>query len=220
MKLYGVVGSPNTRKVCAVINHLGLSVDVNWVDFLAGDLKKRSFAALNPNEMVPVLEDGDFVLWESNAINTYLCEKAGDTKLYPTALRERALVNQWLSWEVAHYNNHLGVAAFEAAAKPRLNLGETDRHLVEVSLRKLARFAQVLETHLQGREFMVGNDWTLADYAVGHVEMFMEAVPFDWSAYPNIVSFYKRFRANSNWEKTAPASLEGLGRAPETATAS
>ena len=68
MKLYYLVGSPNCRRVHAVMNHLGIKVDIEYLDFFTGELKKPDYLGLNPNGMVPTLRDGDFVLWESNAI--------------------------------------------------------------------------------------------------------------------------------------------------------
>ena len=79
------------------------------------------------------------------------------------------------------------------------------------------RFAAVLERHLEGRRFLVGDDWTLADYAVGHVEVFIDRVPIDLSRYPNISAFYQRLRDNPHWAATAPARPEETGRVPAAA---
>jgi glutathione S-transferase len=76
MKLHYVVGSPNCRKVHAVINALGLQVEFAYLDFFRGDLRGADYLAMNPNAMVPVLVDGDFVLTESNAIMNYLADAA------------------------------------------------------------------------------------------------------------------------------------------------
>lgn len=65
MTYYGVIGSPNSRNVEAVINHTGLPVERKYLGFFDGDLKTPEYLALNPNGKVPSLTDGDFVLWES-----------------------------------------------------------------------------------------------------------------------------------------------------------
>src|SRR5688572_23984154 len=87
MKLYTVVGSPNCRKVEAVINHLSLTLEREYLDFFTGDLRQPAYLALNPNGMVPTLIDGDMKLSESTAIMQYLADKAtaagGSDALFP-----------------------------------------------------------------------------------------------------------------------------------------
>jgi glutathione S-transferase len=103
MKLHYVVGSPNCRKVHAVLNHLGLSLELEYHDFFSGELQSPEYLALNPNGMVPVLQDGDFTLTESNTIMQYLAEGAGDTPLYARDRRLRADVQRWQCWELARF---------------------------------------------------------------------------------------------------------------------
>ena len=79
MELHLINGSPNGRKVLSVVNHLGLNPTLVWLDIFAGDTQHPDFLAHNPNGLSPVLIDGDFTLWESNAINTYLCSKNSPT---------------------------------------------------------------------------------------------------------------------------------------------
>lgn len=217
MKVYFVNGSPNSRKVWAVSRHLGIELDIQWLDFTKGETRDPAFLRLNPNGMVPVLVDGEFVLWESNAINTYLaCSVDGQT-LFPDDPQTRADITRWLCWELAHYNKALGITAFQSVAKPAFGLGDPDRHLIDTFVEQFHRFAAVLERHLDGRHFLVGDDWTLADYAVGHVEVFIERVPIDLDAYPNISAFYQRLRDNPHWAATAPARPEETGRIPAAA---
>jgi glutathione S-transferase len=87
MKLYILPASPNSRKVLAVVHHLGLQPENACLDLAGGDMAKPEFLALNPNGMVPVLVDGTFRLCESNAINQYLVEKAGGSSLFRATRR-------------------------------------------------------------------------------------------------------------------------------------
>ncbi|WDE01136.1 glutathione S-transferase family protein [Thalassomonas actiniarum] len=214
MKLYAIVGSPNSRKVQAVINHLGIDVDIEYLDFFAGDNQQADYIALNPNAMVPTLVDGDLNLWESNAINQYLADKAGDESLYPKNPALRADINRWQAWELAHFNQAFGTLAFESIAKPNFMDMQGNAALIEWSQDKLARFALVLNAHLKEKTYMVGDRVTLADYSIIHVEFFKEMIPFDWAPYAYVNEYFDRLCQDPHWASTAPASPELLGRKP------
>jgi glutathione S-transferase len=214
MKLHYVVGSPNCRKVHAVLSHLGLSLELEYHDFFSGELQAPAFLALNPNGMVPVLQDGEFTLTESNTIMQYLAEGAGDTPLYPRERRLRADVQRWQCWELAHFNKALGVLSFETVAKPGFLNMQPDEAAVAWSSRELARFAPVLDRALATREVLVGEGITLADYSVAHLEGFQAAVPFDWKPFANLNAYFERMRRAPHWAGTAPASPRAIGRRP------
>ena len=218
MKLHTFVGSPNGHKVEAVVSHLGLEAAIQhqYHDFFAGDLRKADFLALNPNGKVPMLEDGGFVLTESNAIMQYLADKASDGSLFPRDPQRRADVVRWQCWELAHFNRAFGILAIETVGKPRFNLGPTNQALVEAAQADLARFAPVLDQHLRGRDFMVGEGITLADYSVIALEAYRQKVPFDWSPYRHINAHFDRMRMVEHWRRTA-SDPELLGRKPKAA---
>jgi len=215
MKLYAIVGSPNSRKVLAVIKHLGIDVDIEYLDLFAGDTKKAAYEALNPNTMVPTLADGDLTLWESNSINQYLADKSQDNRLFPHDLAIRADIVRWQCWELAHFNQAFGTLGFEAVAKPSFMNMQGEQAVIEWSKNQLSRFSTVLNKHLNGRSYMVGDSITLADYSIIHVEFFKEQVPFDWSVYPHLNDYFDRMRQLPFWLATAPRSLEVIGRIPE-----
>jgi glutathione S-transferase len=204
MKLSLFTGSPNCRKVQAVIGHLGLDVELDYLDFAGGDLRKPQFVALNPNAMVPVLHDGDFVLWESEAILRYLGDKAPANTLFPRDQKVRADIMRWQCWSMAQYNMAFGTLAFEAYAKPRVLKIEPDAALVGWLQRGLARWAPVLDGHMKGRRYAVGDQITLADYSLAYLEAYQERVPFDWKPYPHLNAYYERMRAAPHWLASAP----------------
>jgi glutathione S-transferase len=206
MELHTFVGSPNSRKAEAVIDHLGLNVRVVHHDFAGGGLRRPEYLALNPSGMVPTLVDGAFTLWESNAIMQYLADKAGDGALLPRDPQKRADVLRWQCWELAHFNRAFGTLAFETVAKPALNFGPADASLVAAAQAGLERFAPVLERHLAGREQMVGDGVTIADYSMITFEGYRKVVPFDWTPYPNINRYFDRMHHDGSWIRTDPAS--------------
>ena len=217
MELHTFIGSPHCHKVEAVISHLGLDVQVEYHDLLGGELGMPGYTALNPNGMVPLLVDGPFTLWESNAIMQYLADTADNDALFPRDPRQRADVARWQFWELAHFNKAFSTLAFETVAKPRLNLGPTNTGLVELARADLARFAPVLDGHLAGRSHMVGEAITLADYSMITFEGYRPAVPFDWSPYRNINAHFDRMARVEHWTRTAVRDPSSVGRRPKAA---
>jgi len=219
MQLHTFVGSPNGRKVEAVINHLKLAVEIQYHDFFTGDLRRPDYLAINPNGLAPTLVDGTFILWESDAIMQYLADCADDQALFPRDLRRRAEVVRWQFWGVAHFNKAFGTLAFEAVAKPMLNIGPTNQVAVDAAQADLARFAPVLEGHLQDRDFLVGSGITIADYAMIKLETYQATIPFDWTPFPATNAYFERMRRIEAWTRTAPPSYQAIGRKPAAAAA-
>jgi glutathione S-transferase len=209
MKLHTTPGSPSGRKVRAVILHLELDVEIEYHDFFKGELRQPEYRALNPNGSVPTLVDGDFVLWESNAIMQYLADKAGDAQLFPRDLRTRADIVRWQCWELAHFNKACGMLAFETVAKPRSQAGAPDPMRVELAKAELARYAPVLDAHMAHREYIVGTGVTLADYSMLQFEGYRTLVPFDFSAYANLNAYFDHARTADAWQRSAPSFAGG-----------
>jgi len=180
MILHTVPGSPNGRRVEAVISHLGLVVEVRHYDFFQGELRPPHYLAINPNAKAPTLVDGDFTLWETTAIMQYLCEKVGETPLFPRSPRIRADITRWQCWEGLYFNAGLATLAFETVAKANRKLGPPDAQLVAQAQATLVRFAPVLNVHLDGRKYMVDEHLTLADYSMATYEPYVHKVPFDF----------------------------------------
>src|SRR6516165_715889 len=106
MKLYLFPPSQNVRKVNAVISHLHIQdVDRQIVNLAKGEQRRAEFLAINPMGKLPVLDaGGGLLLWESNAICQFLCERRGDTSFYPQDHRVRADIARWLFWEASAWS--------------------------------------------------------------------------------------------------------------------
>src|SRR5271166_3297283 len=127
MELYVFPPSPRAFKAMAVANHLGIDTALRMVDLLKGEQKNPEYAALNPNMRMPTLRDGDYVLWESNAIGQYLAGKKPESGLLPKDERARLDVTRWQFWELAHWDPACAVFIFENIVKPVvLKSGEPD----------------------------------------------------------------------------------------------
>lgn len=166
LNILGKASSINVRKVLWTCAELDLPFErEDWgVGFRA--TQDPAFLALNPNAMVPVLRDGDFVLWESNSIIRYLAGQYGKTDaLYPAEPKRRARVDQWLDWQATDLNRSWSYAFMGLA---RQSPAHQDPAAIAASTRDWAHFMGILEQRLQAtRAYVAGDDFTLADIAVG-----------------------------------------------------
>jgi glutathione S-transferase len=217
MQLHTFVGSPNGHKVEAVIDHLGLDVEIIHHDLLAGELRAPAYVALNPNAKVPTLVDGAFALWESDAIVQYLADKAGSDALFPRDPQMRADVVRWQFWSQAHFNKSFTWIVLETVIKPRFNRGPTNAAIVDLARTDLERFAPVLDDHLESHRYLVGDRITIADYSMIVLEGYRAAASFDWSPYPHINGYFDRMRAVDPWVRTAVTDPSTIGRKPKAA---
>ncbi len=217
MKLYVVAGSGNCRKVQATLNNLNITADIEYLGLVEGDLAEPGFIAMNPNGRVPVLVDGDFTLWESNAIMQYLADKVPDNTLFSQDPHTRADIIRWQCWELAHFNNALATIASETVFKPTFFQKQPDQAVVDAAAESLNTFSRTLEDHLSDRDYVVGDSITLADYSIVNIEGFKDMIPFDWSGYPRVNAYFDRLRNDPHWANTAPESIDAIGRRPNAA---
>lgn len=207
MKLYHFPISPNSRRVVAVLHHLGLDCELIPLDLLKGEHLKGNFLQLNPNHMIPTLVDGEFVLWESNAIMQYLCSKVPETSLWPADPAVRADISRWQFWQTAHFGRACGIFIFENILKKALNLGEPDADEITKGEDSFRRFADVLEAHLKGREWLVGDHVTLADLSVGSFLDLTEMARYPLASYQEIQRWYKNIQQLPAWQSSEPSKI-------------
>ncbi|MBB5882467.1 glutathione S-transferase [Xanthomonas arboricola] len=105
LDIYGKPTSINVRKVLWLCEELALDYTLHAYGSGFASVDTEAFRALNPNALVPVIRDGDLVLWESNTICRYLAARAGRADLLPTVPAARALVEQWMDWQATELNN-------------------------------------------------------------------------------------------------------------------
>jgi glutathione S-transferase len=207
MKLYHFPISPNSRRVVAVLHHLNLECELHALDLMQGEQMQPEFLNLNPNHMIPTLVDGDFVLWESNAIMQYLCSKAPNNTLFPTNPRIQADIVRWQFWQTGHFGSACGTFIFENLIKKFRNLGEADAIELEKGAEKFRRFADVLEQHLKGRNWLVGDAVTLADFSVGSFLDLAEMAHYPIDGYVEIPRWYREIEKLPSWQSSAPKNF-------------
>ncbi|MGH7838542.1 MAG: glutathione S-transferase family protein [Candidatus Binataceae bacterium] len=206
MKLHVFPPSPRATKVMALAYHLGLDCEMPVVDLFKGEQHKPEFAALNPNQRQPVLEDDGFVLWESNAILQYLAAKKPASGLWPADAKGQADVLRWHSWDAADWFQACGTLTFERLVKKLTGQGAPDPAEVAKGEAQFHKCAKVLNAALKGREWLVGNKLTIADFAIGAPMATAEPAQYPVADYPEITRYYARLASLPPWQKALAAA--------------
>jgi glutathione S-transferase len=204
MKLYGFAGSPRTWKVRALAAHLGIPLEYENLDAAKGDNRTPKYLALNPTGRTPTLVDGDFVLWESDAIMQYLASKKPNT-LWPNDARTRADIMRWQNWQSAHWGSDACVPlTFQNFVKAILGMGPPDAGAVAKAAEAFKKEAGVLDQHLAKSDWLVGSSPTLADFTVGSYLFYTNEAKLPVAGYKNISRWFERLSALPGWAETAP----------------
>ncbi|MGH1344266.1 MAG: glutathione S-transferase family protein [Nannocystales bacterium] len=189
MKLYSDVRSGSCRRVLTVIEHLGIDLEIVDVDILAGATKAPDFLALNPNGLLPVLQDGDTILWEAAAIMLYLCESVGDTTLVPVG-PARFDMFRWMFWAAEHFRIPAPIYFEENVVAPIMG-GQPDATRIAEADRRIEHDAPILDTHLATRRFVLGDRPTLADIDLAAPLSQMPRSRVPYQKFPNIMRWYE-----------------------------
>ncbi|MGH6845161.1 MAG: glutathione S-transferase family protein [Methylocella sp.] len=207
IELYVFPPSPRAFKAMAVANHLGLDWTLQFVDVTKGDLKTPQYVALNPNMRMPTLKDGDYVLWESNAIGQYLASKRPESGLMPKDERGRIDVTRWQFWDLAHWDSAYAIILFEYVVKPFImKAGEPDLAAVARGTELFHRAAKVLDGQLRNRKFVTGDTLTLADFSLGAPLNYAGMAHLPLEPYSEIRRWHAALSALPAWQKTLAQS--------------
>lgn len=209
MKLYYDPRTVNCRKVIAGYDLMGVEYETVKLDYFAGDHKKPEMVAINPNAALPFLTDGDFALWESNAMLQYGAGKVGGSPAYPEDLMTRVDINRWLLWEASVWFGGCYVYLVENVVKPILG-SEPDAAVLDAHAPAFARMAGILDGHLAGREWMCASEVTIADIAMAAPMHLHTHQKLPLGDYPGIRAWMSRVEALPCWQRTDVAPLVGL----------
>jgi glutathione S-transferase len=182
LKILGRTASINVRKVLWTCAELDLSFE--HVE------KDDALLAHNPNAMVPVIQDGDFVLWESNAICRYLAGRHPRSTLLPEDAHARALVDQWMDWQATELNASWRYAFL---ALVRRSPDHTQARDIAASIASWHRHMRMLDEHLaRGGQFITGEFFTLADVVIGLATHRWLVSPIERPHLDSLLGYYQR----------------------------
>ncbi len=203
MRLFHNAVSSNARRVMLAAIHMGTPLDSTEVN-LMDPADRRRLEELNPNSKVPVLQDSDFILWESCAIMQYLADRTYGQTLYPDNVVVRADINRWMFWACQHFSPALGAIVWENIWKGVTGNGGPDPEAIARAALDVQQFATVLDNHLAGRLWVVGDKLSLADFALAAPLMYTEQARLPVTQYVNLQAWYARVQELDAWKQTQP----------------
>lgn len=218
MKLYFHPASTTSRTVMLFAAEEGIAMELQVVDLFTGEHYQPDYEAINPNHLVPVLEDEGFRLTESSAILKYLAEKTG-SPAYPTDPKQRARVNEAMDWVNTQLSRDFcyGFVYPQIFGFHKRRSDEAHQAQLEWGRQRAQGWLKVLDSHFlgKGKPYLCGDSITLADYFAAPFVHVGELTGSDFAAYPNVVGWLSRMKALRSWNKTAEtisaygASLKG-----------
>jgi glutathione S-transferase len=189
----------------------GLTVEQQTIDLMAGEQYQPAFAAINPNNAVPVLEDGTFRLTESSAILKYLADVA-NSPTYPKPLQARARVNAAMDWVNTGLYRLFGYTLCYPQVLEHMKLAVPDAQTLLLTAGQAGsrRLLGIMNDHMLGasNSWLCGDDLSIADYFASGILSLGELTGCDFSTWPNVQRWYERIQNLPNW-RGANAALYG-----------
>ena len=204
MKLYMHPVSTTSRAVRLFAAENGIAMEEQVVDLMTGEHYKEPFATLNPNRLVPMLEDGDLRLTESSAILKYLADKIG-SPAYPKDLKQRAKVNEMMDWLNTNFYREFGYNLVYPQLFPHLRRPTEESQKVTLAWGKERSqgWLQILNDHWIGakNQYLCGDQITIADYLGATFVTLGEIIRCDFSPYPNVQRWLGNMKRLKSWAK-------------------
>ncbi|XXY45925.1 glutathione S-transferase [Sorangium sp. So ce269] len=191
LKIWGRISSINVRKVVFTAQLLHLPFERIDAGAAFGITRTPEYLARNPNALVPTLEDGDFVLWESNAIVRYLCAKHAAGGLYPEDLRTRFDAERWMDWQQTTLNGAGRDAFIQLVRTPA---EKRNAQAIAASVAAIEPLLTLLDTQLAQRPYMAGARLTMADVPIACEMHRWWGLPLEHPEHPHLRRWYEGMR--------------------------
>jgi len=186
LRIYGIARTRAFRALW-IAKELGIAYEHLPIEIGGDGARSPEFIAINPNGRLPVIVDGDFVLFESLAITLYLAKKHSPGKLYPGSLEGEAKAWQWSFWAIAEVDRGVNIWSLHAV---RLPPDDRNAALREEALKVIAAPFKVLDVAVSKQPYLLGDNFTVADLNVAAV--ICRAIEMDLSAWPHLKDWLMR----------------------------
>ena len=194
LRIWGRTSSINVQKVMWTVAELGLAHERIDAGGTFGRLDGPDYAALNPNRLIPVLEDGPTVIWESNSIVRYLAARYGSGGLWPEDPGQRAEADRWMDWQLTTLQPAISPVFWGLIRTPP---ERRDMAAITASAERLGQAMQILDRQLHDRPFVAGDRLTMGDVPVGCVCWRYANLDIARPALPAVDAYRQRLEARA-----------------------
>ena len=188
LKIWGRNTSSNVQKVIWALGEMNLPFERIDVGGAFGKTKETSYLAMNPNSLVPTLEEDDgFTLWESNSIIRYLAAKQADRTLEPADLKTRAVAQKWMDWQLSVLGPAITPVFWGLIRTPA---EKRDSNAIAAAKEKTIAAARIMDAQLGKTPYLAGNEFSYGDIPVGiMIYRYVQLIP-ERPATPNLDRWY------------------------------
>lgn len=202
--IWGRDNSVNVQKPLWCLEEMGIAYERRDAGGAFGIVDTPEYRALNPNGLVPTMDEDGFILWESNAIVRYLAAKHSAGNLWPVDLRIRAEADRWMEWQNTTLWPALRPVFWNLIRTP---VDQRDPDEMEASRLKSAQVLGILDAHLASRAFVAGDHFTMGDIPVGCGVWRWMALPIERPPLPNLQRWFDALAQRPAFAKTVMTPL-------------
>ena len=192
LTIWGRTNSINVQKVLWCCGELKIKYERIDAGLQFGVNNTPEYKAMNPNGLVPTINDDGFILWESHAIVRYLARKHGLGSLCPSEPKACADADRWMDWFATTVLPNLRPVFAELI---RVAPDKRNMTLVNESRKKLAANMALLDAHLANRKYVIGEAFTMGDIPLGTAVQRCFKLPIEREPYRNLEGYYQRLQA-------------------------
>ena len=203
LRIWGRTNSVNVKKVLWAAEELGLNYERLDAGMQFGVVNTPEYRKLNPNGLVPTMDDDGFVLWESHSIVRYLAAKHAPGTLWPTDLRQRADAERWMDWKFTLFTQVRTVFWGLIRTPPE----KRDASAIAEASRKATELFGFLDAALAGKRYVTGDALTVGDVPVGCCTQLWMRLPLERPRHPNLEAWFSRLCERPAYRKTVDLPL-------------
>ncbi|AYA40739.1 glutathione S-transferase family protein [Xenorhabdus nematophila] len=198
LTVWGRKNSSNVKKVLWCLEELNVPYQQVDIGGKFGKLNEPGYLRMNPNAVIPCLQEGDFILWESNVIVRYIAAKFGQNSLYPTDLQERASVEKWMDWVSCNMFPPIKQLMINVVRTPK---DQQNPEIISQILSEIESLLKMVDNTLGNQPYLSGDKFGMADIALAPLVYPWLNVEVERPSLPNLERWYQLLTKRPAFQK-------------------